>query len=217
MHHLGHASFAVPLRSAPGFSYAHLCVSCHSISVTLHPLLLSSLPSLAKSILRIALALLCMSIPLLSHSECRLAIQQHVLSTLCRFRAHVSPLFSAKAFQFFSLPPHFCSIRGLCRNHAHLSVLCHCISVRFYASSQPFGSSAQLRCPYFSLARHSISVPSLIYCSHHLSATYLFISFASLLPTSQVFAVTLHTLRIPCRAMRCQRNSLRSNSDAIPG
>lgn len=165
MHHLGHASFAVPLRSAPGFSYAHLCVSFLSISVTLHPLLLSSLPSLTKSILCLALALLCMSIPLLFHSECRLAIQQHVLSTLCR-------------------------------NHAHLSVLCHCISVRFYASSQPFCSSAQLRCPYFSLARHSISVPWLIYCSHLYCQTYHLNSF------------TFHTLRIHCRAMRSLYRSL---------
>ena len=192
------ATLPSPFHCDPtqGFSCAHLCVSCHSISVTLHPLLLSSLPSLTKSILCRALALLCMSIPLLSHSECRLAIQQHVLSTLCRFRAHVSPLFSAKAFLFFSLPPHFCSIRGLCRNHAHLSVLCHRISVRFYASSQPFCSSAQLRCPYFSLARHSISVPSLIYCSHLYCQTYHLNSF------------TFHTLRIHCRAMRSLYRSL---------
>ena len=189
MPRLGHASFAVPLRSAPGFSYAHLCVSCHSISVTLHPLLLSSLPSLTKSVLLYSSPCPCTALHVHSFAvplRVRLAIQQHVLSMLCR-------------------------------NHAHLSVLCHHISVRFYASSQPFGSSAQLRCPYFSLARHSISFPSLIYCSHHLSATFLLISFASLLPTSQVFAVTLHTLRIHCGAMRCQRNSLRSNSDAIPG
>lgn len=155
-----------------------------------------SLHCLRFPCLFLALALLCMSIPLLFHSECRLAIQQHVLSTLCRFRAHVSPLFSAKAFLFFSLPPHFCSIRGLCRNHAHLSVLCHRISVRFYASSQPFCSSAQLRCPYFSLARHSISVPSLIYCSHLYCQTYHLNSF------------TFHTLRIRCRAMRFLYRSL---------
>ena len=168
------------------------------------------MPKLFLSTPRLTVAFQFNSKAFLFHSECRLAIQQHVLSTLCRFRAHVSPLFSAMAFLFFSFPPHFCSIRGLCRNHAHLSVLCHRISVLFYASSQPFGSSAQLRFPYFSFARHSISIPSLIYCSHHLSTTYLFISFASLLPTLQVFAVTLHTLRIPCRAMRCQRNSLHS-------
>lgn len=53
----------------------------------------------------------------------------------------------------------------LCRNHAHLSVLCHRISVRFYASSQPFGSSAQLRYPCFSFARLCNSLAYLLFAS----------------------------------------------------
>lgn len=87
-----------------------------------------------------------------------------------------------------------------------------CVSMPLPSLSVPLPSSAIHAFPLLDFA-----IPSLIYCSHHLSATYLFISFASLLPTSQVFAVTLHTLRIHCRAMRCQRDSLHSNSDAIPG
>lgn len=172
-------SIAIQLKAFPMLICAFLVIAFPPPCTRCFSLHCPRLPSLFISILRLALALLCMSIPLLFHSECRLAIQQHVLSTLCR-------------------------------NHAHLSVLCLRISLRFFAS-------AQLRYPCFSFARLCNSLAHLLFASPSHGSSFLYFFFASLLPTSQVFAVTLHTLRIHCRAMRCQRNSLRFNSDAIPG
>lgn len=136
--------------------------------------------------------------------------------------------------RFFALPLHCfacpflcCSTQSTTLPFSSMSYLCYavtmliclyyatayrCVSMPLPSLSVPLPSSAIHAFPLLDFA-----IPWRIYCSHHLSATYLFISFASLLPTSQVFAVTLHTLRIHCRAMRCHGDSLHFNSDAIPG
>lgn len=224
MHLLGHASFAVPLRSAPGFSYAHLCVSCHSISVTLHPLLLSSLPLHGKSHHCRNYSYPLLALPSHFNSIPRLFCSTQSATLPFSSMSYLRYAVSVLTFLRCSVPRPFCSFLSLRISAQFVAftvtmLIClyyvsafQCVSMPLPSLSVPLPNSAAHAFPMLICA-----IPWRIYCSHHLSATYLFISFASLLPTSQVFAVTLHTLRIHCRAMRCQRNSLRSNSDAIPG
>jgi hypothetical protein len=157
------ATLPSPFHCGPtqGFSYAHLCVSCHSISVTLHPLLLSSLPLHGKShhcrnysypllalpshfnsIPRLFCSTQSATLPFSSMSYLRYAV-----SVLTFLRCSVPRPFSS--FPFLRISAQFVAFAVtmlIC------AFLCHRVSVLFYASSQPFCSSAQLRCPYFSTA-----------------------------------------------------------------
>lgn len=193
-----------------------------SIAVQLKafPMLICAFLVIAFPLHRCSFQLLAVSV--LTLPRCSLPL--HGKSHHCRNFSY--PLLALPS-HFNSIPRLFCSTQSTTLPFSSMSYLRYavtmliclyyatafqCVSMPLPSLSVPLPSSAAHAFPLLDFA-----IPSLIYCSHHLSATYLFISFASLLPTSQVFAVTLHTLRIHCRAMRCQRDSLHSNSDAIPG
>lgn len=178
-----------------------------AIQLKAFPMLICAFLVIAFPLHRCSFQLLAVSV--LTLPRCSLPL--HGKSHHCRNFSY--PLLALPS-HFNSIPRLFCSTQSAALPFNSMSYLRYAVTMLiclYYATASQCVSMPlpSLSVPLPNSAAHAFpmlicAIPWRIYCSHHLSATYLFISFASLLPTSQVFAVTLHTLRIHCRAMRCR-------------